>query len=153
MKIYNDACGFSCTSTTPICTREIVIDIMYGVGASLIGRFCFWQDQSQFFKGLKRKFFIGANGHFFLWETCQWSRGNCWVYVAKMVLTNAHGFVAKTAILGNIFDKILTWQLTVPQREGIWEIKNNNVNRWQSDYIPTKFVEVGWTIAEKYLCK
>jgi len=42
-------------------------------------------------------------------------------------------------ILGNIFDKILNWQFTIPQLEGIWKINNLSVNHWPSDYVDTKF--------------
>ena len=35
---------------------------------------------------------------------------------------------AKMAILGKIFDKVLNWQLTIPQVGGIWEIENISVN-------------------------
>jgi len=31
--------------------------------------------------------------------------------------------------LGKIFDKVLTWQLTVPQLEGIWEIRTSDATR------------------------
>jgi len=37
-------------------------------------------------------------------------------------------FGAKMSILGNIFDKVQEWRLTIPQLGGIWKIKNVSVN-------------------------
>jgi len=60
-------------------------------------------------------------------------------YVAYVVLTNARiDFGGRTLpyfyrgqetiILGKIFDKILNWRLTIPQREGMWENQRVSVN-------------------------
>jgi len=60
------------------------------------------------------------------------------IYVAQVVLTNAHLGIgdpfqflqeAKNVNFGQIFNKIQKWWLTVPQLGGIWKIKNTNVKR------------------------
>jgi len=50
-------------------------------------------------------------------------------YVTQAVLTNAHlGFYEgqETLILGNIFDKVQNWRITIPQLGGIRKIKKHN---------------------------
>jgi len=69
------------------------------------------------------------------------------LYVAQVLLVNVRLTFggpspiftgAKTANLGNNFDKIFNLQLTIPRQKGIWEIKNSRV-----DYFDTKFGRVG----------
>jgi len=66
------------------------------------------------------------------------------IYVTQMVLSNARlsfggpspvfmVFMGereeqKTSILGNIFNKVRNWWLTIPQLGGIWKTKNISVN-------------------------
>jgi len=73
------------------------------------------------------------------------------IYVTQMVLSNARlsfggpspvfmVFMGereeqKTSILGNIFNKVRNWWLTIPQLGGIWKTKNISVNYWIYDYI------------------
>jgi len=88
-----------------------------------------------FTAGKKGKFYNGANGHFLLCRAnsqklANGDRGNYWdsLYVAQVVL-RMHVLLFGTLPnfywgnqqfnWGKIFDKVLNWQLTVPQ----WEVK------------------------------
>jgi len=74
---------------------------------------------------------------------------NCWRYMSHGWFSLTHVLVSggpseflrgqKAAILGTLFNKVFKWQLTMPQLGGIWEIENNRVHHWLSDYIHPKF--------------
>jgi len=124
--------------TQKIKIRKIVTCVC-GVGYSLAGRSYFWQELPEFFGAKDEHFTVVPRALFdlsrYLSETSQWRSGKIIeIYVAQVVLTNARvGFGnpppiftrGKNCNFGKIFDKVLNWRLTVPQGEGIWEIKNN----------------------------
>jgi len=43
---------------------------------------------------------------------------------------------AKAAILGKLFDRVLKWQLTIPQLGRLWEIESNSIHHCLSAYSP-----------------
>jgi len=105
-------------------------------GANLMDR-SFGRNIAYFYRGQKMKILQWHNGHFLLYDAnsqkpVSGDSGNYWdiccaVQLAQVVFTNAClGFGGlspifftaggqKTSILGNIFDKVWKWWLTVSQ--------------------------------------
>ena len=122
--------------------------------------FTFGRTLPYFSGAKKRKFYKGTNQHFLICHVNSqkpanddW--GNYWGYMSHrrfslthvLILGKIHrlyrGGGQKTAILGEIFGKVLNWWLPVPQRE-YGKSKNNNVSHLLSDYTDSKLVRFGW---------
>jgi len=109
-------------------------------------------------------------GNFWLFsqfsENRQWRSGNCWG-------NKSHGWLSLTHILGTLssfyreggknchfkqnFRQGSQWWLTIPQLAGMWEIENNRVHHWLSDYTHTQLFygsgfcpgQPGWAVTRR----